>query len=76
LRLNGYNKSKHKLEKTAVVGYMPFGAVLSRRITQIDEEQIRGHVDEVVRRSVEETLLEMYLAGVSVRRVEDIIEAL
>lgn len=32
------------------------GSTLSGSILQIDEEQVRGHVDEVVRRSVEETL--------------------
>ena len=32
------------------------GSANSGSIVQIDEEQVRGHVDEVVRRSVEETL--------------------
>ena len=32
------------------------GSTLSGSIVQIDEVQVRGHVDEVVRRSVEETL--------------------
>ena len=32
------------------------GSTISGSIVQIDEEQVRGHVDEVVRRSVEETL--------------------
>jgi putative transposase len=32
------------------------GSTLSGSLVQIDEEQVRGHVDEVVRRSVEETL--------------------
>jgi hypothetical protein len=34
-----------------VAGSTPSGSIL-----QIDEQQVRGHVDEVVRRSVEETL--------------------
>lgn len=36
----------------------------------------RAHVDELVRSSVEEALVKMYLAGVSVRPVSDITEAL
>lgn len=32
------------------------GSTISGSMVQIDEEQVRGHVDEVVRRSVEETL--------------------
>jgi transposase-like protein len=52
----------------------------------VDEQELRAHVSKVVRASVEETLsressveealAEMYLAGVSVRRVEDVTEAL
>src|SRR6476660_2914469 len=32
------------------------GGVVSGSMVQVDEEQVRSHVDEVVRRSVEETL--------------------
>lgn len=35
------------------------GSTISGSMVQIDEEQVRGHVDEVVRRSVEETLNEL-----------------
>src|SRR5215471_12579252 len=75
-----------------------------RDVIRIDEGQLKGHLDQVVRDSVEQTLnalldaeadalcnaqryqrressveealIEMYLAGVSVRRVEDVTEAL
>lgn len=46
------------------------------KIVQLNEEVIKGQLKELVRGSVEEALIEMYLAGVSVRRVEDISEAL
>lgn len=49
---------------------------MSERIVQLNEEIIKGQIKELVRSSVEEALIEMYLAGVSVRRVEDITEAL
>lgn len=49
---------------------------MSEKIVQLNEEIIKGQIKELVRGSVEEALIEMYLAGVSVRRVEDITEAL
>ena len=49
---------------------------MSEKIVQLNEEIIKGQIKELVRGSVEEMLNEMYLAGVSVRRVEDITEAL
>ena len=49
---------------------------MSEKIVQLNEEVIKGQIKELVRSSVEEALIEMYLAGVSVRRVEDITEAL
>ena len=49
---------------------------MSEKIVQLNEEVIKGQIKELVRGSVEETLIEMYLAGVSVRRVEGITEAL
>ena len=45
-------------------------------VIRIDDARIRDHSGEMVRGTVEEALIEMYLAGVSVRRVEDITEAL
>ncbi len=45
---------------------------MSEKIVQLNEEVIK----EPVRGSVEEALIEMYLAGASVRRVEDIAAAL
>ena len=49
---------------------------MSEKIVQLNEEVIKCQLKELVRGSVEEALIEMYLAGVSVRRVEDITEAL
>ncbi len=49
---------------------------MSEKIVQLNKEVIKGQIKELVRGSVEEALIEMYLAGVSVRRVEDITEAL
>ena len=49
---------------------------MSEKIVQLNEDVIKGQIKELVRSSVEEALIEMYLAGVSVRRVEDITEAL
>ena len=49
---------------------------MSNNIVQFNEEIIKGQVKELVRVSAEEALIEMYLAGVSVLRVEDITEAL
>ena len=49
---------------------------MSEKIVQLNEEVIKGQIKELVRGSVEETLIEMYLAGVSVRRVKGITEAL
>ena len=49
---------------------------MSEKIVQLNEEIIKGQIKELARSSVEEALIEMYLAGVSVRRVEDITEAL
>src|ERR1700688_369994 len=49
------------------------------QVIQIDEARIRDHLGEMGRGTVEETLnalLEMYLAGSAVGRVEDITEAL
>ena len=49
---------------------------MSEIIVTLNEEVIKGPLKELVRGSVEEALMEMYLAGVSVRRAEDITEAL
>ena len=49
---------------------------MPEKIVQLNEEVIKGQIKELVRASVKEALIEMYLAGVSVRRVEDITEAL
>ena len=61
---------------------------MSEKIIQLNEEAVKTELKELVRKSVENTLnelldkeaeealIEMYHAGVSVRRVEDISEAL
>lgn len=54
---------------------------MPKKIVQLKEEVIKRELKELMRNSVEETLKglleqEAYLAGVSVRRVEDITEAL
>ena len=49
---------------------------MSEKIVQLNEEAIKSQIKELVRGSVEEALIEMYLADVSMRRVEDIAEAL
>ena len=48
---------------------------MSEKTVQLNEKIIKGQIRELVRSSVEEALIEMYLTGVSVRRVEDITEA-
>lgn len=48
----------------------------AEKSVQLNEEVIKGYLKKLVHRSVEETLIEMCLAGVSVRRTEDITEAL
>ena len=40
---------------------------MSEKIVQLNKEMIKGQIRESVRGSVEEALIEMYLAGVSVR---------
>ena len=49
---------------------------MSEILVTLNEEVIKGPLKELVRGSAEGTLMEMYLAGVSVRRAEDITEAL
>ncbi len=49
---------------------------MSEKIVQLNEEVIRGQIKGPVCCSVEEAPINIYLAGVSVRRVEDIKEAL
>ncbi len=49
---------------------------MSEKIVQLNEEVIRGQIKRPVCCSVEEAPINIYLAGVSVRRVEDINEAL
>ena len=42
---------------------------MSEKIVQLNEEVIKGQLKELVRGSVEEALIEMYLAGGSGRRL-------
>lgn len=49
---------------------------MSDNIIQRNEDLIKHNLKDFVYSSVEEALVEMYLAGVFVSRVEDIIEVL
>ena len=49
---------------------------MSEKMVQPNEEVIKGQLKELVRGSVEKALIEMHLAGVSVRCVEGITETL
>ncbi len=49
---------------------------MSDNIIRLNEELIKHDLKDLVHSSAEETLSEIYLASVSVRRVEDITEAL
>lgn len=49
---------------------------MSEKIVQLNEEVIKGQIKKLVRGSVEEALIEMYLAGISVRRVVEITKTL
>ena len=49
---------------------------MSNNIIQLNQELIHDELKDLVKYSVEEALIKMYLAGVSVHRVEDITEAL
>ena len=42
---------------------------MSEKIVQLNEEIIKGQIKELVRGSVEETLIEMYLAGIPGRQI-------
>lgn len=44
---------------------------MSEKIVQFNEEIIKGQLKELVRGNIEEALIEMYLAGGSVRCIED-----
>lgn len=49
---------------------------MSDSIIRLNEDLIKHDLKNLVRSSVDETLIEMYLAGVSIRRIEDITGAL
>ncbi|BAN78229.1 IS256 family transposase [Adlercreutzia equolifaciens] len=49
---------------------------MSDPIVTFDEDAVRGELRELVRRTVEEAMIEMHLAGVSTRRIEDVSEIL
>jgi len=42
---------------------------MSEKIVQLNEEIIKGQIKELVRGSVEEALIEMYLAGIPGRQI-------
>ena len=49
---------------------------MSNPIVSFDEEAVKSELRELVRKAIEETIIEMYLAGVSTRRIEDVSEIL
>ena len=49
---------------------------MSNPIVSFDEEAAKSELRELVRKAIEETIIEMYLAGVSTRRIEDVSEIL
>ena len=49
---------------------------MDNNIIKIDEENLKNDLKGVIRKTIEESLTEMYLAGVSVRRVEYVMELL
>ena len=61
------------------IAAMTYGSEVRLRVPKLRQQTFETAIIERYRRresSVEEALIEMYLAGVSVRRVEDITEAL
>lgn len=49
---------------------------MSNPIVSFDEEAVKSELRELVGKTIEETIVEMHLAGVSTRRVEDVGEIL
>lgn len=49
---------------------------MSKPIVSFDEEAVKDELRELVRKAIEEAIIEMYLAGVSTRRIEDVSEIL
>ena len=49
---------------------------MSKLIVSFDEEAVKDEPRKLVRKTIEETIIEMYLAGVSTRRIEDVGEIL
>lgn len=49
---------------------------MSNPIASFDEEAVKSELRELVRKTIDETVNAMHLAGVSTRRVEDVSEIL
>lgn len=49
---------------------------MSKPIASFDEQAVKNELREPVRKTIEEAIIEMYLAGVSTRRIEDVGEIL
>ena len=49
---------------------------MSNPIVSFDEQAVKDELRELVRKTIEEAIIEMYLAGVSTRRIEDVSEIL
>ena len=49
---------------------------MSKPIASFDEQAVKDELRELVRKTIREAIIEMYLAGVSTRRIEDVGEIL
>ena len=45
---------------------------MSKPIASFDEQAVKDELRELVRKTIEEAIIEMHLAGVSTRRIEDV----
>lgn len=49
---------------------------MSNPIVSFDEQAVKDELRELVRKTIEETINAMYLAGASTRRIEDVSKTL
>lgn len=49
---------------------------MSKPIASFDEQAVKDQLRELVRKTIEEAIIEIHLAGVSTRRIEDVGEIL
>ena len=76
--MSAMNSAKATAAATTAAASPPLPGMSPSRYPSSRGSPLRAIIERYRRResSVEEALIEMYLAGVSVRRVEDITEAL